>query len=406
LPRVALVTALLPPSVGGTEILIWRLFRDHRDLVVVSGGAFTPEGDPDSRDDGYRALDATTLRLPYPTLRGYRYGLAPLLGALATGWLAKSLPRLIGFLRETHVERVVSVPHQGPFALLGYLAARALGLEHTFYILDAWEEGATGPIERTLIGAGLRRAARAPRSRLAVVSPALGAHYRARFGFPAPIWIPNPAPLPDELPSMSAVPQPDLLFTGGIKPFNIEALRRVARAIKRCLVTRRLIVTGKTDHLAAVLRAHGELHDRVEFRRGTRVEIARLQREAAVLLVATNADDGSETARGYLPGRLPEYVSSGRPIILVGRQDSDAARAVRHWKLGRTTASTDEGELAAIIDVSTRESSDGDGRNHQRDLFLEVFSRAEARRRLLGEPAPPLSRAAAELADAFANRSA
>jgi hypothetical protein len=404
--RIGLVTALLPPAVGGTEILVWRLFRDQPGLVIVSGAA-TAAAPPSGADDFYTALQAPTLELPYPRLRGYRYGLATMLGTYAAGWLAFTLERVVRFFRSQGVEQIISIPHQGPFALLGLLAARRLGLPHTFYILDAWEEGATGPLERGLIRLGLHLAARMPRSRLAVVSPTLGAHYRAAFRFRDVVWIPNPAPLAVELPSIPVTARPFVLFTGGIKPFNAESIRRVVGAIRRCKVAEKLIITGQSGDFAADLRARGELHDRVEFRSGSRQEIALLQRQAAVLLIATNVDDLSQTARGYLPGRLPEYVSTRRPILVIGPEDSDAARAVEHWRLGQITSSRDEAELAQFFDsLATQgmESAIPRGGPDPHDLFLELFSRDEARRRLFGTPAPALSVLAAELGASFEAR--
>ena len=192
MPRVGLVTALLPPLVGGTRILVWRLFRDDPDLVVVSGvseSALSSNGG--GAAEAYSALEVPPRSTCIPRLRGYRYGLAPVLGAVSGLWLARSLVRVIDFLREQGVDHVVSIPHQGPFAILGLLAARRLGIAHTFYILDAWEEGATGPIERALIRWALRLAASTPRSRLATVSPVLADHYRRVFGFRDGTWIPK-----------------------------------------------------------------------------------------------------------------------------------------------------------------------------------------------------------------------
>jgi hypothetical protein len=392
--RVGLVTALLPPDVGGTQVLVWRLFQGDPGIVVVSGASGAA---PSAPQDGYEALAAPTLHLPYPKLRGYRYGLAPALGAFSAAWMAAALVRVTAFLRSHAVDQVVSIPHQGPFGLLGVLAARRLGLPHTLYILDAWEEGSTGPVERAIIRWGLRYAARMPRSRLAVVSPALGAHYRKDFGFRDVSWIPNPAPLPSERPPAAPAAKPFVLFTGGVKRFNIATLRCVARSILRCKVVEKLILTG---HNAPLLGPEGE--GRIESRLCSPSEIAVLQRQAAVLLVATDVNDLSQTSLGYLPGRLPEYVSTRRPILLIGPQGSDAARAVRHWHLGPTTTSTDEAELARLFDElatqSTQPLPDG-GAAH--DLFLEVFSREEARRRLFGEPSATLSSAAATLAAEF-----
>jgi hypothetical protein len=401
-PRVGLVTALLPPVVGGTQILVWRLFRDDPNLVVVSGVSERDlSANRGGAADSYAALEAPTLHLPYPRLRGYRYGLAPVLGAVSGLWLARSLVRVVGFLRKHGVDHVVSIPHQGPFAILGLLAARRLGIDHTFYILDAWEEGATGPVERALICWALRLAARTPRSRLATVSPVLAEHYRRAFGFRDRIWIPNPAPLAVERPRVQEEVKPFVLFTGAVKPFNIAALRCVARSIRHCKVIQKLIVTGQSVGFADSLRTPADVSERVESRLCSPEEISALQAQAAVLLIATNVDDTSQTALGYLPGRLPEYVSTHRPILLIGPRDSDAARAVRHWRLGPTTASQDEVELARLLDaVAVQQSSPGDGAS-PRDLFLEVFSRNEARRRLLGDAPMPLSPAAAALAAEF-----
>jgi hypothetical protein len=399
--RVGLVTALLPPDVGGTQVLVWRLFQRHPGLVIVSGAA---DSTPSSQE-GYSALVAPTLHLPYPRLRGYRYGLAPVLGALSGAWLATALIRVTRFLKAQQVDHVVSIPHQGPFALLGILAARRLGIAHTLYILDAWEEGSTGPVERALIRWGLREAARMPRSRLAVVSPALGAHYRKAFGFRDITWIPNPGPLPAELPATRPEPRPFVLFTGGVKRFNVATLGRVVRSIRQCKVVEKLILTGHTSAFVDPSDPQAGPDDRTESRLCSPAEISLLQRQAAVLLVATNVDDVSQTSLGYLPGRLPEYVSTRRPILLIGPQGSDAARAVRHWRLGQTTSSQDETELARLLDTLATQAmneSGGGGVTTHHDQFLELFSREEARRRLFGEPSPvPLSSAAAALGAEF-----
>ena len=398
--RVGLVTALLPPHVGGTQVLVWRLFQGDARLVVVSG---VSEAAPSPNDD-YAALAVPTLYQPYPRLRGYRFGLAPALGMFSVAWLARALARVTRFLASQGVDHVVSIPHQGPFALLGLLAARRLVIAHTLYILDAWEEGATGPLERALIHWGLRYAARMPRSRLAVVSPALGAHYRRVFGFRDVTWIPNPGPLPAERRTPEVVAsRPFVLFTGGVKTFNMEALQCVARSIGRCKVIDKLIVTGHGAGFADMFRSHPELRHRVESRFCSSSETAALQRQAAVLLIATNVGDASQTSVGYLPGRLPEYVATRRPILLIGPRDSDAARAVRHWHLGSTTSSQDEEEIAAILDGLATQAimSSPDRVTPEQDLFLELFSRAEARRRLFGEPTYPLTAAAAALAAEF-----
>lgn len=390
--RVGLVTALLPPVVGGTQMLVWRLFQDDPNLVVVSGEneiVIPPI-------EGYSALAVPTLDLPYPRLRGYRYGLAPVLGAVSGAWLAAALVRVIRFLKAQRVDHVVSIPHPGPFALLGILAAHRLQIPHTLYILDAWEETSTGPIERALIRWGLRFAARMPRSRLAVVSPALGEHYRRTFGFREITWIPNPAPLPKEQVATGVKAEPFVLFTGTVKPFNITALRCVARSVRRCKVIEKFVLTG---HSSGPVDPSND--DRLASEQYSPAEVSALQRRASVLLVATNVDDASQTSLGYLPGRLPEYVSTRRPILLIGPQGSDAARAIRHWRLGPTTSSQDEAKLAEIFDQLALQAGNPEQPTRHHDLFLEVFSRQEARRRLLGEPSVPLSNEAAALAAEF-----
>jgi hypothetical protein len=382
-------------------VLVGRLFRGDSNLVVVSGEGLTPPPSVGSAD-----LGAPTLHLPYPRLRGYRLGFAPVLGALSGAWLAWALVRVLRFFKSQRVDHVVSIPHSGPFALLGILAARRLRIPHTLYILDAWEEAATGPVEAAFVRRGIGLAARMPRSRLAVVSPTLGAHYRRAFGFADVTWIPNPGPLAGE--QLALEPQanatPFALFTGIIKPFNLEALRLVMRSLRECGVIEKLIITGHASISAFADPLRPGADDRIECRLCSPAEIAALQRQAAVLLVATNVDDRSQTALGYLPGRLPEYVSTRRPILLLGPPDSDAARAVRHWHLGETTASRDEKQLAKLLDACALRAMNPTAETHPtwHDLFLEIFSRGEARRRLLGEtPEVPVSSAAATLAASF-----
>ncbi len=383
--RVGLVTALLPPAIGGTQVLVWRLFQSDPQLAVVSGVEQSPPS-----DEGYSPLAAPTLWLPYPRLRGYRYGLAPVLGAYSAAWLATAVVRAARFFKSQGVDHVISIPHGGPFALVGLLAARRLGIAHTLYILDAWEEGSAGPVEHALIRWGLRLAARMPRSRVAVVSPALGDYYRRTYGFRDVTWIPNPAPLPEEHFPTSLTAEPIVVFTGGIKPFNLETIQRVMRSVRRCKVVKRLVShRGRGTSCRETGRARPRRIPRL---------LARRARRAA----GTGGGAAGRDQRGRrvphiagIPAGAPARIRlARRPILLIGPQRSEAARAVRHWSLGPTTTSQDEGELAGAARCA-RDA--GDGRHPDaasktsHDLFLELFSRREARRRLLGETRPPLS---------------
>ena len=67
----------------------------------------------------------------------------------------------------------------------------------------------------------------------------------------------------------------------------------------------KLIVTGQSVGFADSLEAPADVSERVESRLCSPEEISVLQAQAAVLLIATNVDDTSQTALGYLPGRLP-----------------------------------------------------------------------------------------------------
>jgi hypothetical protein len=168
-------------------------------------------------------------------------------------------------------------------------------------------------------------------------------------------------------------------------------------------VAQTLLVTGPSAGFSETLRAHGEMHDRVEFKMASRLEVAVAQREAAVLLVTTNVGGTSQTSIGYLPGRLPEYVAARRPILVIGPEESDASRAVRHWHLGRTTNTQDEAEVAALFDALATEALASPAERAQpfHDKFLELFSVDEARRRLVGGAAGTLSLEAARLGDDF-----
>ena len=70
-------------------------------------------------------------------------------------------------------------------------------------------------------------------------------------------------------------------------------------------------------------------------------------RRSAVLLLLINR---SKNARGVITGKIFEYLAVGRPVLLIGPVDGDAAAIIRETECGHCAGFDDEQEIRRIID--------------------------------------------------------
>jgi glycosyltransferase involved in cell wall biosynthesis len=73
--------------------------------------------------------------------------------------------------------------------------------------------------------------------------------------------------------------------------------------------------------------------------------VAEMQRADALLLLV----GGGAAARGVLPGKLFEYLRAGRPMLVVGEADGDAAQLAQGHGHARVAAESDPGAIAAAM---------------------------------------------------------
>lgn len=136
-------------------------------------------------------------------------------------------------------------------------------------------------------------------------------------------------------------------MTGGIRTarYVIEAMGKLRAAGAVSPESFRLVTYGEggaEEHEAARV---GGVQNMVEFR-GSRAhhEVLAAMKGAAALLLLVGK--GHETS---IPGKLYEYLASGRPVIMSGPMECDAARIVRQTGVGPTVAIEDVNGLAAAI---------------------------------------------------------
>jgi hypothetical protein len=76
-------------------------------------------------------------------------------------------------------------------------------------------------------------------------------------------------------------------------------------------------------------------------------EAMQAEHAAQVLLLLIN---NSENARGILTGKFFEYLTSGRPILLIGPEDGDAAAILKETETGQIAAFADKETIIKILE--------------------------------------------------------
>ncbi len=330
--RVAIVSHVLPPTWSGQSMVLARLLEgfDPDEYVLIR------TMDLPIDDHAYvPPLPARTFHLPEAFISipgGWRQH-------VATG---RSLARTLRY-RARGIAEIVR--REGCSAIVactagdmldvpaGYLAARRARVPFYPYFFDHWSQ-------QSQLGLGRRRfaervEARLVRSAKTVIVPNEHLARELEESYAARVEIvrngcfigPDPGP-PPRVQGEAA-----LVYTGAVYAANHDTFRNLLAAIELANVDARVhVYTAQSKGELAAARIEGalEVHDHLPG-----ADVPAVQRSADVLFLPLAFDSPFPALiRSSNPGKMGEYLASGRPILAHAPPDSFVAEYFRKHECG------------------------------------------------------------------------
>jgi glycosyltransferase involved in cell wall biosynthesis len=340
--RVGIVSHSVPPFVSGQAIVIGRLLSTlPADRVVLIS-----REQPPSPTGGYRRHRLPPLlRLPAPTTSF----------VFAPNWTANALWGI--WRRSRQIEEIVRRESIG--LLVGcsgdlydlpatrWAAARAR-VPFIAYVFDDYRYQWTG-VNRA-IAAALEPAIVRGAAAIIVPNEHLDAEYRARHGRSC-VVVHNPCLMPtDEERRRTPSTHKRIVYTGSIYHAHHDAFRNLVRAIDR-LGRRDLRLVLYTAQPQAELAANGiagwmvEHHGPVDEAAARR---AACGADALFLPLAFNSPV-PEVIRTSSPGKLGDYLATGRPILAHAPRGSFVSDFLTQRRCGVVVDEDDAGALGRAL---------------------------------------------------------
>jgi glycosyltransferase involved in cell wall biosynthesis len=369
--KFALVSSILPPSASGQAMVLYRLLKGlkGKNYCLISQEDY---GKPVPEHSYTERLPTTYYCLPVDTViwRGGRWHLPQRAGhvCIALGIISRAR-RIASIVRTELCEAVVACT--GGWDCLNmpasYLASRIARIPFYAYIFDYYSKQWEGP-NHWGHGDYLRLAQRLEskllRAAAGIIVPNefLGSALHDRYGV-EPTVIHNPCDLSRyELSYNEKAIGEDgeirIVYTGDIYDAHFDAFANLLEAIKltgRENLKLHAYVIRSEEYLrengisgpALVLHPHAPLD-----------KIPEIQRCADILFLAlafhSPYPEGNATAA---PGKIGEYLASGRPILVHAPADSFTAWYFREHECGLVVDTDDVEALAHGIEQLLTEES-------------------------------------------------
>lgn len=375
-PKILVVTKWAPPMIGGPKSLynLLSLFPPGSLSVLTSADAIDPlsAGTGKWLPSRYRFFDRDAAADfqgdgdPHGTAPG---GFSPsgrpdpvrrfrFLGrnAVELLYLVRNVARIVRSarraIREDGTTLLLGISDDGPALIGTWLAHRRSGLPYALYLFDLYRGND--------LSVALRLVARLAEPRLlreaAVVvttNEATEGLLRRRYGdtFRSEV-IPNSAFLEDfERSRRPGPPGPPhtIVFTGNVYWAQEHAVLNLVRAMD-LLRDRPVRLLLYVPSPTAKIREAASGRPNVELTRAPQSEVAKVQCDATLLFLplswGTKAPEIIATAT---PGKLTDYLASGRPMLVHAPAESCVARFTREHGTGIVVDRDDVPALAGAI---------------------------------------------------------
>lgn len=354
--KLLLVSHFLPPSRYGQPRVIQRLLQD----MPVDGYALASV---EHYDRAVARADQDAPWLPGPYLKLDKGGAWPIFTRYRPfnryALVINAVPaiqtraRQIAALIESQ-QCDVAIACSGDIADLPatWLACRRTGARFVAYMFDDY-------VEQWAFQPALRRLAAYYESRfiddaaqIVVPNEFLRREYEQRHGGRAKLCVINNPWLsdPGSAPSAGSRPTGDpahIVYTGSIYDVHIDAFRNLSEALRRLDGAAELDVYSATT--AEAIKANGI--DR--FRHHGHVEDAKAleaQRNADILFLPLAFQSKvSAVIRTSAPGKMGEYLASGRPVLVHAPEDTFISWYCRHNTCAEVVTECNPDALATAI---------------------------------------------------------
>lgn len=384
--KFALVSNVLPPSESAHAAIIHRLLRnlDPETYCLLSSVDYTSDNGPNYTG----RLPGKYYHLPpsFQFTRGYRFGLQALREkvnlVIAVVLRGRTISRILK--RETCDAVIICT---GGREILdfpaAYLASRLTGARFYAYLLDQYSH----MVSYVLGDSFLRRfEARILKGATAVIVPNefLRDELRERFNVEA-VVIHNMCDLDLYQQGRTSEHSNDearIVYTGGVGPLHYDAFRNLLAALQlleRNDVRLHLYTAQTRDSI----EQEGIAGPRIVFHEHLPVwAMPEIQQNADILFLALAINSPHpEIVRTAMPGKMGEYLASGRPILVHAPPDSFIAWYFRHHECGVVVDQNDPAQLASAIDsllndASLRERLSTRARDRAKEDFDQVKERA------------------------------
>lgn len=361
----AFVSHYLPPSRYGQPRVIQRLLAQHDPASYCLLSTQPYDRDAPQADHDAPWLPGPYLRLP--EARIWRKGatrrpfhlVSPLVNAVPA--ILARANRIADIVRDRGSKVVVACSGDIADLPASWIAARRTGRAFVPYMFDDYvEQWSFNPMLRALAAALEKRFVR-DAARVVVPNEFLRDEYRRRYaGAVEPVVIHNPyaeGAATDEPAPVS--PHPDgcarIVYTGSIYHVHFDAFRNLTAALSAARSPTKLVLYSATP--PEVLRANGI--DGFEHKgHVSDTEALDVQRRADVLfLPLAFRSSAQDVVRTSAPGKMGEYLTSGRPVLVHAPDDSFVSWYFREHGCGEVVADPDPSAMAAAIDRVTLDAA-------------------------------------------------